>query len=377
MDNQKLTDYLDSLLGYGIPSVDCVVYRDHKEIFRYMTGTVDAKRKVPVSKDQRYLMFSMTKVQTMVALMQLVEQGKISLESDVKDFLPSFSHLKVLKDGKEEECQTTLKIKHLVSMQSGLDYDLERPGIKRVLKERGDKATTREIVDSFTDTPLLFEPGTHYLYSLSHDVVAAIIEVVSGMSFSEYLKKNLWEPLHMDNTFFAGPMNDDVEGLAQQYETAPDGQVVLKEQSCNYQLSKAYESGGAGLISCTEDYIKLADTVACGGVSKDGIRIISEKSINTIKTNLLCDASMKEIAENMGRVGYGYGVGMQVFLNPEKVNSPAPSGIFGWDGACGSAIMMETRTKTSVVFTMHVRGFGIAYSTIHPKIRDIVFGGIL
>ncbi len=375
MNAEKLTELLESLTEkYEIPSGDCIVYKNHEVIYRHMCGTVDENRKELVRKDQRYLMFSMTKVQTMTALMQLVEKGLISLEDEVSKYLPSYKDLKVECDGKAVPAVNALKVKHLVSMQSGLDYDLSRPGILRVLKEKGENATTRELVDAFPETPLKFEPGTSFLYSLSHDVVAAIVEVVSGMRYSEYLKKNIWEPLSMKDTFFAHPMNDDVERLARQNIADEKGKVTLMEQSCNYQFSENYESGGAGLISTTEDYAVFADTLANGGVSKDGVRIINPETIEIMKQNLLCDKSLNDIANSMGRHGYGYGVGMQVLMNPELINSPAPAGVFGWDGACGSAIMMDTKSKTSVVFTMHVRGCGAAYGIIHPAIRDIVFG---
>lgn len=375
MDTQKITEYLDSLAEKGIPSVDMIVMKDHEVVYRHMNGFTDEAKTLPVRADQRYLMFSMTKVQTMTALMQLVEQGKISLEDEVRRFLPAYNDIQITApDGSVAPMETVLKVKHLVSMQSGLDYDLERAGIKRVLKEKGDKATTREIVDSFVETPFLFEPGTHFNYSLSHDVVAAIIEVVSGMSFGEYLKKNIWEPLGMNNTFFASPSNDDVERLADQYIVNPEGKIVRMEKTCNYQLSASYESGGAGLISCTEDYARLGDTIACGGVTKDGVRILKPETIDIIKTNLLGPDSRKDIVEKMGRRGYGYGVGMQIFMEPAAVNSPAPSGIFGWDGAAGSCIQMNKETKTSFVYTMHIRNFGYCYDVIHPHLRDLVFG---
>ena len=262
---------------------------------------------------------------------------------------------------------------HLLSMQSGLDYDLERPGVKRVLQEKGMAATTREVVDAFTESPLIFEPGTHFRYSLSHDVVAALIEVVSGMRFGEYLKKDVWDALGMKDTFFAKPQNDGLERLAQQYIANENG-IVPMEQSCNYQLSENYESGGAGLVSCTEDYAKLADALACGGVSAEGVRILKAETVEQIKKNLLCEAGLSEIVSTMGRKGYGYGCGMQVFLHPEAVGSPAPAGIFGWDGAAGSCIQMDTASRTSLVYTQHVRNCGMAYDMIHPTLRDIVFG---
>ena len=146
------------------------------------------------------------------------------------------------------------------------------------------------------------------------------------------------------------------------------------EQTCNYQFTENYESGGAGLVSCTEDYAKLADTIACGGESSDGVRILKPETIDIIKTNLLCDEGIKDIATTMGRKGYGYGCGMQVFMHPELVGSTAPAGIFGWDGAAGSCIQMDTVSKRSIVYTQHVRNCGMAYDTIHPTLRDIVFG---
>ena len=193
------------------------------------------------------------------------------------------------------------------------------------------------------------------------------------MSFGEYLKNNIWEPLNMKDTFFAKPDNSGLERLAQQYTSNDDG-IVPMEQTCNYQFTENYESGGAGLISCTEDYAKLGDALACGGESAEGIRILKPETIELIKKNLLCDAGMEEIATNMGRKGYGYGCGMQVFMYPELVGSTAPTGIFGWDGAAGSSIQMDTVSRTSLVYTQHVRNCGMAYEFIHPTLRELVFG---
>ncbi|MCR5460688.1 MAG: beta-lactamase family protein [Acetatifactor sp.] len=370
---EKMTAYLDSLLDLGIPSVDLIVYQDHQQIYRHMNGTVNTEKTQAVAEDQRYLMFSMTKVQTMTAIMQLVEQGKLSLEDEVSRYLPAYQNVKVKTEQGVEDLKWPLKIRHLVSMQSGLDYDLNRPGILRVLKEKGQKATTREIVDAFAETPLQFQPGMHFCYSLSHDVAAAVLEVVTEMSFGEYLKKNVWEPLGMKNTFFAKPDNTGLERLAQQYICDETG-IVPMEQTCNYQLSECYESGGAGLVSCTEDYAVLADTLACGGVSAKGARILKPESVERFKQNLLYSDSMNDIARTMGRVGYGYGCGMQILLNPEMVGSPAPAGVFGWDGAAGACIQMDTASKTSFVYIMHVRNCGMAYGVIHPRLRDMVFG---
>lgn len=372
MKFEEITEYLDSLVESGIPSVDCIIYKDHEQIYRHMCGTTDAQYSKRIQGDELYLMFSMTKVQTMISVMQLVEKGKISLEDEVRKYLPAYQNLKVEKDGKIEPLVSPLKVKHLLSMQSGLDYDLERPGIQRVLKEKGQEATTRELVDAFVESPLKFVPGEHFLYSLSHDVAAAIVEEVSGMSFGDYLKENIWEPLQMKRTFFAKPMNY-LEKLAHQFISNDQDEIVPMEPSCIYQLSEKYQSGGAGLISCPEDYALFADAVACGGVSKDGVRIIGTQTIELMKQNLLCEDSLEDIKRDMGRAGYGYGCGVQVLLDPELIGAKAPAGVFGWDGAAGSCIIMDTESKLSLVYIQHVRNCGRAYDVIHPRLRDFLY----
>lgn len=377
MNFEKITEYLDSIVNkYGVPSVDCIIYKDHEQVFRHYTGTTDDLKTKPIVGNEQYLMYSMTKVITMTALMQLVEQGKLSLDDEVSSYLPAYKDI-VIKDADGEHKSTVpLRVWHLASMQSGLDYELDRPGITEVIKKRGQAATTREIVDAFPMTPFDFEPGTHFQYSLSHDVAAAVIEVASGMRFGEYLQKNIFEPLGMTKTFFAKPQNSDVENLASQFVyNEDDRSILLMDKSCDYQLTEAYESGGAGLCSNTADYAKLADTLACGGVSKDGIRILKSETIETMKKDLLGETAHKELENNMGRYGYDYGCGVAIFARPYEVKSPATPGVFGWDGAAGSMITMDTVNKISVVFTMHVRGFGPVYSIIHPHLRDLVFEG--
>lgn len=370
---EELVLYLDSLKEYGIPSADCMIYENHRQIFRHFTGVTDETKTRPIDGNERYLMFSMTKVQTMTAFLQLVEQGKVSPEDEVGKYLPAYRNLTVCQNGTTFPLKSPLKLKHLVSMQSGLDYNLERPGIVRVLKERGEAATTREFVDAFVESPLNFVPGECFCYSLSHDVVAAVIEEVSQMSFGTYLRKNIWEPLGMGETFFARPDNSAVERLAAQYICDEKGNITLMDKSCVYQFNNRYESGGAGLISCTADYMKLADALACGGVGMNGARILKEETVNFMKTNLLCENSRLFLAKTMGRIGYGYGCGVQILMEPEQIGSCAPTGVFGWDGAAGSCIIMDTASKRSLVHIMHVRSCGVAYSVIHPRLREFLF----
>ena len=114
LNRDKLTAYLDSLPGLGIPSVDCIVYQDHEQIYRHMNGTVDIDKTEAVRPDQRYLMFSMTKVQTMTAMMQLIEQGRISMEDEVGKYLPAYNKLSVKDGDTVRESKEPMRIWHLL-----------------------------------------------------------------------------------------------------------------------------------------------------------------------------------------------------------------------------------------------------------------------
>jgi CubicO group peptidase (beta-lactamase class C family) len=373
MNFEKITNYLDSLEVEGIPSVDCMIYKNHELVYRHFNGYSDSAKTKRMQGDELYLMFSATKLITMTAILQLVEKGMIDLDQPVSRYLPSYADLKVMQDDQVVPAQKELLVRHLLSMQSGLDYDLNRSGIVRVLDEKGQQATTQELVNAFIESPLKFEPGEHYEYSLSHDVVGAIIEVVSGMSLKEYFSKNIFGPLEMKDTYFARPINEN-ERLAAQYMYDNDNHVSNEmELSCCYQLTESYESGGAGLISCVEDYGKFADTLACGGVSTKGIRILEEDTINLMRTNMLGLTQIEDFNNKMGRVGYGYGCGVQVLIDPKKCNTKAPSGVFGWDGAAGACIIMDPSNQIALVYAQHVRGCGYAYATIHPMLRDLLY----
>jgi CubicO group peptidase (beta-lactamase class C family) len=373
MNVNNYTTFLDSLLNEGIPSFDCYIFKNHEQIYHHMGGFTDGEGTKKIDGTELYLMFSMTKVITMTAVLQLVEQGVLSLEDPVHKYLPKYKNLTVEKDGNPVPAKNELKLKHLLSMQSGLDYNLERGGIARVLGEKGMQASTKEIVEAFIESPLLFEPGSHFEYSLSHDVAAAVVEVASGMRFSEYLKKNILEPIGMNHTSIAKLMNHD-DHLATQFVYDDNTHTSTPmEPSCVYQFSDNYESGGAGLMSCAIDYAKFADTIASGGVTVDGKQILKPETIDLMRTNLLGKEQLMDLEGKMGRIGYGYGCGVQVLLDPKRAESVAPEGIFGWDGAAGSAIIMDPENKLSIVYIQHVRNCGYSYSYIHPRLRDMLY----
>ena len=191
MNFQKLTEYLDQLHEVGIPGCDMAVYQDHKLLYRHCAGHRDHEKKQPMQGNETYCLYSCTKVFTTCAVMQLVEKGLIGLDDPVSNYLPEYDEVQVKDENGAHPARNVMLIRHLMSMQAGLDYDLHAPAIDALVEETKGEATTRQIAAAIAKKPLQFEPGSMYQYSLAHDVLAAIVEVVSGKKFSEYLHRTV------------------------------------------------------------------------------------------------------------------------------------------------------------------------------------------
>lgn len=371
--NQKiLIDYLDSLGKCGIPGCDCVVYREHRPVFRHTTGYSDHGKTKPLTSANTYWLFSASKLFTCTAVLQLAEKGSVRLDDPVSKYLPEYGALKVKDDSGVKPAKNTMTIRHLLSMQSGLNYNLEAPSILKVLEETDRKATTRQVIRALANEPLDFEPGTHFQYSLSHDVLGAVIEVVSGLSFGDYLSEHIFKPLGMKNTGFEltperkANMSDQFIYDGETMTSAP-----MSLENC-YALSERYESGGAGLISTADDYILYLDAMCNGGTSREGYRVLTADSIDLMREDQLNDVSKKDFAL-FNRKGYSYGLGVRTLIEREKSGVRSPIGEFGWDGAAGAYALIDVKNRLAIFYAQHVRNCGYVYDVIHPMIRDLTY----
>lgn len=371
MDFQKLHTYLSSLEEAGIPACDCLVRWNRQVVYRGIFGYADAERQRKTSPQDIYWLFSMTKVITMTAIMRLVDESKLSLDDPVENYLESFRHMTVFKDGKTEPARRSITIRQLMSMTSGLTYTLNSAALMDARKN--PQATTREIIDALAKDPLAFEPGTRYQYSLGHDVLAAVLEVVTGMSFGEYLNRYVFAPLGMQNTgLFLSPEQESRMSAQYTYDMA-DFTSEWHETWNDYRLSKAYESGGAGLFSTVDDYSLFADALANGGQSAEGYPLLSENSINQMRTNQLDKTGLRDFHQSPRFFGYGYGLGVRTHMLPSISNAHSPVGEFGWDGAAGAYVLIDPETHLSIVYAQHIFNCSYSYEVIHTRIRDMVY----
>ncbi|MBR4502633.1 MAG: beta-lactamase family protein [Clostridia bacterium] len=375
MDFSRLTAYMDHLHKLNVPGCDLAVYREHELIYRHQAGCRDTDRTAPIRGNEAYFLYSATKVFTTCAAMQLIEQGKLSLDDPVSAYLPAYAHLTVKDGGTVRPAKTVMTVRHLMSMQSGLNYDKETPAIKKAMEDNGRRATTRQIAEAKAEDPLEFDPGTDFRYSFSHDVLAAVIEAASGRRFSAYLREHIWEPLHIYG--MSMQMNDALmERLCPVYFYDPET-GSLKERTreeIEKRSNPEFESGGGGLIGGTEDYIKFVDALACGGRGKDGAYILSPETIQLWSANQLCPRGRTSF-DGWHRVGYSYALGVRTRVD-SRIGGPGPLGEFGWDGAAGAWTMIDPSNRLSAFFGMHVLNYGYNYDVIHPTLRGLIYEGL-
>jgi CubicO group peptidase (beta-lactamase class C family) len=343
---------MDSLGEREIPARDIIVAKDGEIVYRHFSGARDEEGVVPMDGNEAYWIYSMSKPLTMACALRLIEEGKLALSDKVSKYIPEFSR------------HPTMTIQHLMSMTGGLDYDMETPAIEAL----GKSATTREIVGAIADRELKFAPGTSFLYSLCHDVVGGVIEVASGIKFGEYMKKIVFEPLGMTHSSFK--LSDyHRENMCAQYQLDENGKAQHVEKLNPYRLRENYESGGAGVVTTIADYIKFATAMAQGGCG-----ILKPETIALWHETQLTGAAKESFAAQFNRTGYTYALGVRVMIDNAKAKSPI--GEFGWDGAAGAFVMIDTTNKVAMVYLQHVRNMGYVYQEIHPALRDLVYEGL-
>lgn len=368
----ELTAYLDSLSGrFGIPGCDCIVAIDGKVAYRHSAGYKDEETQVPVSGSDTYWIYSATKLFTCTAALQLMEQGKLELDAPVQRYLPEFGALTVREaDGTIHPSRETLTIRHLMTMTGGLDYDLTRPALHCALA--GGAVSTRDIVASLAEDPLQFEPGSHFLYSLCHDVLGAVIEVTSGMSLSDYIHYHIVQPLGMaDTTFHPGAAQ--LDRMARQYAHLDEkGTRKPIGQENRFRFTESYDSGGAGLLSTVDDYIRLAAALSMGGTSHEGVRILSEESVDLMRTPALGPVQREAFSGIRPALRYySYGLGVRTLV--EDPGSGVPLGEFGWDGAAGAYVLVDTTNRVAMFYAQQVCNSYITYQYLHPGLRDTLY----
>lgn len=363
-----------------------LVLQDGEEQYFGAKGYRDIENKIPFTRDTMIRLYSMSKPVTAVAAMILLEEGKLALHDNVCDILPAFRDQCYAERYERIPVKKPMRIKDLLNMTSGLTYNgilnvteamlcgLVDEGIGRIGSD--NEMTTMEFAERIAKLPLMFSPGEGYNYSFSADVLGAVIEKVSGMRFSEFLKERIFKPLGMNDTDFYVPAEKQ-NRLSKVYEKTEEG---LKEYNYNNLLinlkadhAPAFESGGAGLMTTLDDYAKFATMLQKGG-TVDGVRIIGEQTIKFMTEASMEDMPLEMYHKNMGNDGYEYCNLIQIMKDPSKAIAISTKGEYGWDGWLGPYFINDPVNKVTMLVGMQLTNAGTTPYT--RKLKNIVFSSI-
>jgi len=363
---RRVPERLAPLVSEGpLPCLDVVVERRGRRLLRWIAGFADAERRVPLEREATWRIYSMTKPIVTVALLSLLEEGLVGLDDEVATWLPAFAEPRVYRGGsgdalKTAAASTPLSVRHLLTHTSGLTYDFFFETVVDELYRR-HKLTTQgwpgdlgSWVDELASLPLLFEPGQRWNYSVSIDVVGRLIEVLSGQPLDQALAERVFNPLGMDQTGF-WVSERSAGSLVACWAQPPSGDVVVfdRPESSRWLERPSMLSGGGGLVSTTEDYVRFC-RMLLGGGALGGHRVLGPRTLALAMQNHLpggrtIDAMGPAEFSGASTAGLGFGLGGSVLVDPVAAGLPGAPGRFSWGGIAGTTFFVVPRDELSVV----------------------------
>ncbi|MBQ4159785.1 MAG: beta-lactamase family protein [Clostridia bacterium] len=389
MDFTYLKEFMDLMARERTPGCAAQIYVGGNRVFRYEAGYASLEDNTTLTGTEHFNIYSCSKITTCTAGAQLLERGKFLLTDPLYDYIPEFRHMAIKQpDGSLTDAKKPITIGDLFSMTAGFTYDTSTPAFEKARQLTDGKMDTLTVIRCLAEEPLAFEPGEKWQYSLCHDVLAGLVEVVSGMKFRDYVDANIFEPLGMTRTVYHHTPAI-VNNMAQQYRFVADGEdtanfnlveaqkhgnatsgtFINVGKNRNHVFGPEYDSGGAGITTTVSDYIKVLAALANNGMGLTGERILSPNTVELMKTNRLTEQqraymTWKQLA------GYGYGLGVRTFID-KTIGHTCNIGEFGWGGAAGATAMMDTKENLAVFFVQHT--LNPREEWYMPRLRNIVY----
>ena len=346
-----------------LAGVVTLVARDGKIVHFEAVGNRGAEDDRPMTKDALFRIFSMTKPITAVAAMMLYEEGKFQLSDPVSDFVPELKELNVMVDGELKPAENPMTMLHLLTHTGGLSYGFNpQDPIDKLYNEA--QIWTSKDLDEFAERiaklPLAFEPGARWHYSVAVDITGLVVQRLSGMPFDVFLRKRIFDPLGMDDTFFNVPA-DKLDRLLPNHgwDRQEEKLVQMEEESFVRYTDQTLFSGGGGLVSSTMDYLRFSEMVRRGG-ELDGVRLLSPKTVAFMTANHLPAAiqggGSGENPFGRGARGFGFGLGWGVVTDEVASQVLGSAGEYNWGGAAGTVFWVDPVEDMVVIGMIQLMG---------------------
>jgi CubicO group peptidase (beta-lactamase class C family) len=351
----------------ALSGIVTLIARKGKVVSTNAYGYQDLAKKTPMRQDTIFRIYSMTKPITGVAMMKLYEQGKWHPDDPLSRHIPEFANLQVYA-GVDGSGKTILEkpahpptVGELMTHTAGFTYGFfgATPVDKQYQSDNPFTAPSLQaFVEKLAKIPLLYQPGSQWVYSVSVDVQGYLVEKLSGKSLPEFMRQEIFEPLGMRDTGFDVP-DAKLNRLATVYSFDAKAGLTPVPNDPNVTKVPGLASGGGGLYSTARDYARFAQMLANDG-SLNGVRILAPSTVALMRTNHLPDSLMNGrfgIGLQVMRPGFGFGYDVAVFEDPHKVGSTTGKGTYLWDGAAGTWFWIDP--ENDVIFIgMIQRMFG-------------------
>ena len=350
----KLVDQkMEELIKEGRLAGGIVVVARKEKVVHFGTyGKRDLENNLPVEKDTIFRIYSMTKAITSVAALMLNEEGKMSLDDPISKYFPSLQAMKVLEKDELVEAASEPTVADLLRHTSGLTYAWSSSKkISQALKDAGVLYRDKKVVPMISGmekVPLLFQPGSDWVYGCSTDVLGGIVEVASGIPLDRFLKERILKPLHMEDTGFYVPANK-AGRFAANYNYK-NGKLTLKDdpKKSRYLENPAFKSGGGGLCSTASDYMRFLLMIENGG-KLDGKRYLKKKSVKLMTTNQIPKGGGWVTFGDEVREGVGFGHGFSVRVKMSDWDPDGRVGEYGWGGAASTHYWISPKDNLIVL----------------------------
>lgn len=365
MSSERLDTVSDILTGYvkdgEFVGAVSMVARHGKVVHFEKFGDLNKDTNQTVELDSIFRIYSMSKPITTVAAMMLYEEGKFQLTDPVEKYLPEFKNILVLNENGELEKQNRpFTIQMLMSHTAGLTYGVfgNTPVDQQYRKSSilGNKDLA-EMVTELGKIPLQYQPGSRWHYSVSVDVLGRLVEVLSGQPLDVFLKERMFDPLEMNDTFFQVP-SDKINRFGTNHRYNPQTkqlEVMDRPETSQYTQDVTFFSGGGGLLSTAEDYMKFCQMMLNGG-SFNGKQILGKKTIEYMTQNHLKGIFANRSGENgQNRPGSGFGLGFGVLLDAAEAGVMSSEGEYYWGGAAGTVFWIDpVEDLIAIVMVQHM-----------------------
>jgi CubicO group peptidase (beta-lactamase class C family) len=352
-----------------------LVARRGKIVYVESIGKMDLATGKAMRPDAIFRMYSMTKPITSVAALMLADDGKLALDDAVSQYLPKFEGLRV-HTGKGDEtvpADREMTVRDLLRHTSGLTYGfLGDTAVDRLYRANkiGDREDTlADLVRKLGKLPLEHQPGEHFNYSYSTDVLARVVEVAGGQPFDEFLLERIFRPLDMRDTGFAVP-DDKSDRFTASHRRGKDGlEVGDAAETSLFREKPKFLSGGGGLVSTARDYLRFCQMLLNGGEFQ-GKRLLRAETVRAMTTNQLPPEALPMKVGGVPLAGVGFGLGVAVRLEDKP---DAAAGEYSWGGAADTAFWIAPRPELVVIVLQQLQP---ATSELQLALRPVIYGAI-